>query len=200
MRSPYLGLEYQEKYFSWGIDVVTEAMGSSTVDPANFIAITPPQLLGSAAVCTIEKFGGRVESSVTDLGRLLCDARCLVLAPGIEIMLEACASGKVPNYIPAFNGSHIPQLMAYRHACVGSEICPSYADALREFEVNTNNLSELSMEIEKRNFHMLLQPNYKEEGIANLVNALSVREAIENRYPLGKHGASQVVDHALSLL
>lgn len=200
MRSPYLGIEYQEKYLSWGVDVVTEAMKASDVDPANFVAITPPQLLGSLAARAVENFGGRVESGVTDLGHLLRDARALVLAPGIEIMLEACAMGKVPHYIPAFNGSHIPQLMAYRQAGVGNEICPSYADALREFEANTDNLSKLSTEVEQRNFDMLLQPEYKAEGVANLVGALTVRETVANRYPLGKYGAAQVVDHALSMM
>jgi hypothetical protein len=200
MRSPYLGTEYQEKYLSWGVDVVSEAMKAAEVDPAKFVAITPPQLLGSMAVGPVERFGGRIESGVTDLGYLLRDARCLALAPGIEIMLEACAAGKVPYYIPAFNGSHIPQLMAYRQAGVGQEICPSYADALRDFEANTDNLSKLSQEVEQRNFNMLLRPEYKEEGIANLVGALTVRETMVNRYPLGKYGAEQVVNHALSML
>jgi|GEM_PF-6021556 hypothetical protein len=200
MRSPYLGLEYQERYLSWGVDVVTQAMRETDVDPANFVAITPPQLLGSLAARTVENFGGRVESSVTDLGHLLRDARALVLAPGIEIMLEACAMGKVPHYVPAFNGSHIPQLMAYRQAGVGKEICPSYADALRGFESNTDNLSKLSKEIEQRNFDMLLQPEYRAEGVANLVGALTVRETVTNRYPLGKYGAAQVVEHALAMM
>lgn len=200
MRSPYLGLEYQEKYLSWGVEVVSEAMRAADVDPANLVVITPPQLLGSMAVRAVESFGGRIESSVTDLGHLLSDARTLVLAPGIEIMLEACAMGRVPHYIPAFNGSHIPQLMAYRYAGVGKEICPSYADALREFEVTTNHLSGLSKEIEQRNFDLLLQPEYKNEGVANLVGSLIIRETIENRYPLGKHGAAQVVDHAITMM
>lgn len=200
MRSPYLGLEYQEKYFRWGIDVVMQAMENSGLAPSNFVAITPPQLLGSTAVQELKEFGGRVESSVTDLGHILRDARCLVLAPGIEIMLEACALGKVPHYIPAFNGSHIPQLMAYRKASIGHELCPSYADALRDFEAHTDNLSGLSKEIEKRNFDLLLQPEYRKEAIANLVAAIAMRETLTNRYPLGKDGASQVVQHTRLLL
>lgn len=200
MRSPYLGLEYQEKYLSWGVKVVSEAMQEADIDPANLVTITPPQLLGSTAVRAVHSFGGRIESSVTDLGHLLRDARCLVLAPGIEIMLESCAMGKVPHYIPAFNGSHIPQLMAYRQAGVGKEICPSYADALRDCEANTNHLSGLSKEIEQRNFNLLLKPRYKQEAIANIVGVLMVRERLENRYPLGKYGAAQVVDHAISML
>jgi len=200
MRSPYLGLDYQEKYLYWAVEVVSEAMKSGDVDPANFVAVVPPQLLGSFVVKNVMDFGGRVESGVTDLGHLLRDARCLALAPGIEIMLEACAMGKIPRYIPAFNGSHIPQLMAYRQAGVGKEICPTYADALREFEANTDNLSGLSKEIEKRNFNMLLQPEYKQEGIKSLMGALATRETNNNRYPLGKYGAAQVVDHALTML
>jgi hypothetical protein len=200
MRSPYLGLGYQEKYLQWGIDVVMEAMNTANIDPANFVVITPPQLLSSMAVNTVENFGGRIESGVTDLGHLLRDARTLVLAPGIEIMLEACAMGKVPHYIPAFNGSHIPQLMAYRQAGVGKEICPSYADALRELEATTGHLSSLSKEIEQRSFDLLLQPEYRQEGVTSLVRALSARETIADRYPLGKHGAAQVVDHALSMM
>lgn len=90
--------------------------------------------------------------------------------------------------------------MAYRQAGVGSEICPSYADALREFEATTDHLSGLSKEIEERNFDLLLQPEYKAEGVANLVGALTVRETVANRYPLGKHGAAQVVDHAISMM
>ncbi len=200
MRSPYLGLDYQEKYLQWGIDVATEAMDAADIDPANFVAITPPQLLGSLAVSNVENFGGRVESGVTDLGHLLRNARTLVLAPGIEIMLEACAMGKVPHYIPAFNGSHIPQLMAYRQAGVGNEICPSYADALREFEATTDHLSGLSKEIEQRNFDLLLQPEYRQEAVANLLGAFAAQETITDRYPLGKHGAAQVVNHAIAMM
>jgi hypothetical protein len=200
MRSPYLDLEYQGKYLSWGIEVVSEAMRTANVDPSNLVAITPPQLLGSLAARAVENLGGHLESSVTDLGHLLRDARCLVLAPGIEITLEACAMGKAPHYIPAFNGSHIPQLMAYRRAGVGKEICPSYADALRELETKTGHLSGLSKEVEQRNFDLLLQPEYKQEGVVNLVGALTVRETLADRYPLGKYGATQVVDHALSML
>jgi len=200
MRSPYLGLDYQEKYMLWGIDVVANAMHQANIQPNKFVSIIPPQLLGSAAVRAVIDFGGRVESSVTDLGHILRNARTLVLAPGIEIMLEACAAGKIPHYIPAFNGSHIPQLMAYRQSGIGNELCPSYADALREYESESDNLSSLSKEIEKRNFDLLLQPSLKEEAIANLVGALITKEFLTDRYPLGRFGSAQVVDHAVSMM
>ena len=200
MRSPYLGLDYQEKYMLWGIDVVANSMNAANINPNKFVAITPPQLLGSAAVRAVSDFGGRIESSVTDLGHILRNAQTLVLAPGIEIMLEACAAGKVTHYIPAFNGSHIPQLMAYRKAGVGNELCPSYADALHEYESETDNLSGLSKEIEKRNFDLLLEPNLKQEAITNLIGALTTKEFLADRYPLGKFGAAQVVDHAISMM
>ncbi len=200
MRSPYLGIDYQEKYMSWGVEVVTSAMKQAGIEPDKFVAITPPQLLGSLAVRAVRDFGGNIESSVTDLGPLLRDAHSVVVAPGIEIMLETCAAGKVPQYVPAFNGSHIPQLMAYRQAEVGRELCPSYADALRDFEVNTDNLSQLSMDVEERNFHLLLEPEYKREAIANLIGTLTARGLVLNRYPLGKYGAAQVVDHALNMV
>lgn len=200
MRSPYLGIEYQERYMRWGIDVVAESMKEASLYAANFVVVTPPQLLGSMAVMAVADAGGRIESSVTDLGHLLRDSRCLVLAPGIEIMLEACANGKVPHYVPAFNGSHIPQLMAYRQAGIGKELCPSYADTLRGLEAETDNLSRLSMEVEQQNFNALLQPEYRQEAVANLVSALALRETIADRYPLGKYGAAQVVDHAVEML
>lgn len=200
MRSPYLGLDYQEKYLSWSVDVVIEAMKTVDLDPANFVAIVPPQLLSSMTIGTVEGFGGRVESTLTDLGPLLRDARCLVAAPGIEIMLEACALGKAPHYLPAFNGSHIPQLIAYRQADIGKEICPSYTDALGGLETATGHLSELSKGVEQFNLNMLWRREFKEEGVANLVGALTTRRTIENRYPLGRHGAAQVVDHALSMM
>ncbi len=200
MRSPYLGIDYQEKYLAWGVEVVLKAMKESNLSTKNFVTIVPPQLIDSPTVRAIQDAGGRVESIVADMGRLLRDAYCLILAPGIEIMLEACALGKMPNYIPAFNGSHIPQLMAYRKASVGNEICPSYADALREYESKTDNLSGLSKEIERQNFELLLKPKYKLESVKNLVTALSKREQVEDRFPLGKYGAQQVVDHALKML
>ena len=93
MRSPYLGISYQEQYLEWGIDVVSEAMRNAELDLNNFVVITPPQLLDSKTVRRVEQIGGRIESSVTDLGHLLKGARCLVLAPGIEITLEACSMG-----------------------------------------------------------------------------------------------------------
>ncbi len=122
------------------------------------------------------------------------------MAPGIEIMLEACAMGLSPHYLPAFNGSHIPQLMAYRQANVGKELCPSYADELRKFELNTDNLSKLSIDIAKQNSKRLFTSRYKAEAIMNLTNALQQRSQPIEKYPLGTHGASQVVSHALALL
>ena len=197
MRSPYLGLDYQEKYLSWGVGVVSESMKATGIDPSNFVVITPPQLLGTTVVGEIKTFGGRVETCVTDLGYLLRDARCLVLAPGIEIMLEACSMGKIPHFIPAFNGSHIPQLMAYREARIGKEVCPSYADELRQLEVNTDNLSRLSVDVERRNFELLTMPAYQNEAISNLITFLKTKESLKNCYPLGKYGAKQVVNFVL---
>ena len=45
---------------------------------------------------------------------------------------------------------------AYRKASLGNELCPSYANALREYESETDNLSSLSRDIEKRNFNLLM--------------------------------------------
>ena len=90
--------------------------------------------------------------------------------------------------------------MAYRSAHIGKEICPSFADALKELEGNTDSLSGLSKEVEHRNFKLLLENKFKQESITNLVHILNANESIKNRYPLGKFGAAQVVDHAVSMM
>ncbi len=40
----------------------------------------------------------------------------------------------------------------------------------------------------------------KEEAIANLVGALITKEFLADRYPLGRFGSAQVVDHAVSMM
>jgi len=45
-----------------------------------------------------------------------------------------------------------------------------------------------------------LQPSLKKEAIINLASALLTKEFLANRYPLGRFGSAQVVDHAVSMM
>lgn len=200
LRSPYLDFNYQEKYFTWGVRVVIEALIESEGNLKDLIVIVPPQLVETDSVNQIRLLGGQVEISSSDLGVFLASARCLIVAPGIEIMLEACATGNIPYYLPAFNGSHIPQLMGYRLAGIGAEISPSHRKKIHDLEIHTNNLSKLSRDIEKRNVDILSEIKYKKEAVINLVEFLRRNNLINVRYPLGKSGTKQVVDYSLELL
>jgi len=200
MRSPVLTQEYQEAYLSWVTDTVTEAIRRADIDKDKLVAVIPPQLLSSAPTHKLALYGKIVPAGVNVIGGLLEKARCLVVAPGIETMLEACAMGLAPHYLPAYNGSHIPQLIAYRKAGVGDEICPSYAKEIQDFEAETDWLNKLTVDLSKKNLQSLSQPRFKEEAISNLTNILRDKEKLIPKYPLGKFGARQIVDIVESLI
>jgi len=199
MRSPYLGSVYQEKYLQWGLNVVVKAMDAAGIGHSDLVIITPPQMLSSATIDFARKLGSRIESSVDDVGSLIRDARCVVAAPGIGTMLEAHAMGKQPHFLPPFNGSHIAELTAYRQAGIGIELS-KFADRFRDLEGDTDHLSGLSMKVAGRCLELLAQRQPQEEAAACLASSLAMGCTVENRYPLGKHGAAQVVDHALSVM
>ena len=180
--------------------MVSEAIHSAHSKMSDLIIIAPPQLQTPAITDRITSLGSKIKFGVGDLGYFLRNSQCFITAPGIEATLESYASGKLPHYLPAFNGSHIPQLIAYRKEGIGRELCPSYANELRQIERTTDSLSTLSMAVEKSNIEKLTKLPYSREGIKNLVTALENAQEVQNRYPLGKDGAIQCVDIALSLL
>ncbi len=194
MRSPVLTQDYQEAYLSWVESVVSNSVALAGLEKRNIVAVIPPQMLNSRAVSRLREYGTVVEAGVNALGNLLKEARCLVVAPGIETMLEATALGLKPHYLPAYNGSHIPQLIAYRKAGVGDEICPSYSRELEELEKDTDWLNKLTMDVSQKNLESLSDPKYVDEATINLRDILAHNEAKAPRYPLGRNGSSQLVD------
>lgn len=194
LKSPHLPLQYQEQYFSWVISAIEKAMANASLDIKDFVAITPPQLLESDTVKRIRLMGATVESTVDDLGKIILSAKAFIIAPGIETMLESCAMGKIPLYLPAYIAPHIPQLIALRKAGVGKELCPSFNDEVMKFDAKGENMGKMSKDMLDYNSEKLYHAQYSSEIENNLTAFLKDPQINMNRYPLGKDGAQQVVE------
>lgn len=203
MRSPYLNQEYQEQYFLWSVDTVSQAILKAGLSMSDLIVITPPQLKNSSASRGVLEAGGIIDSGSSDLTSLIAQAKRLIIAPGIEITLEAYSLNQLPYFLPAFNGTHIPQLFAFKNSNIGKELCPSHLRQFDNFNKEGLLLSELSKKVQQKNSTDFLSASvYKNEAVLNLTNALiddTAKPPID-QFPLGRYGARQVVDHSLELL
>lgn len=193
LKSPHLPLQYQEQYLSWVVEAIKNAMVSSAIAIDKFTAITPPQLTDSDTANSLRDLGATVESAVDDLGKIILSAKAFIIAPGIETMLESCALGKIPLYLPAYIAPHVPQLIALRRAAVGKELCPSFNDEVMKFDAKGENMGKMSKDMLDYNSEKLYQRHYQQEIEATLTAFLKDPQQAPNRYPLGKDGASQVV-------
>lgn len=194
MRSPVLTEEYQQTYLSWIEAVLSAAIKRSPVGKQDLVAVIPLQMLESSATERIRSYSTVLGAGVDVLGSLLKKAHSLIVAPGIETMLEATALGLTPHFLPAYNGSHIPQLIAYRQAGIGDELSPSYAAELRDFEKDTDWLNKLTMDVAKKNLESLSDEKYKKEAVEKLIAILGRHEERLPTYPLGKEGSVQIVE------
>lgn len=194
LKSPHLPLQYQEQYLAWAVEAIKNAMAASDIAIDKFSAIIPPQLADSETANSLRELGATVESAVDDLGKIILSAKAFIIAPGIETMLESCALGKIPLYLPAYIAPHVPQLIALRKAGVGKELCPTFNDEVMKFDAKGENMGKLSKDMLDYNSEKLYQRRYQQEIEEILTAFLKNPQKAPNRYPLGKDGASQVVD------
>jgi hypothetical protein len=200
LKSPHLPLQYQEQYLSWVVTAIERAMESADMTIDKFTAIIPPQLADSVTANRLRELGATVESAVDDLAKIILSAKAFIIAPGIETMLESCALGKVPLYLPAYIAPHVPQLIALRKAGVGKELCPTFNDEVMKFDAKGENMGKMSKDMLDYNSDKLYQEHYQREIEENLTEFLKYPQRQVNRYPLGKDGANQVVDIMIGLL
>lgn len=200
LKSPHLPLQYQEHYLAWVTEAIENAMRNVGIDITKLTAIIPPQLVYSATSKKIREMGASVESAVDDLGKIILSAKAFIIAPGIETMLEACAMGRTPLYLPAYIAPHIPQLMALRQAGVGKELSPSFNDEVMKFDVKGENMGKMSKGMLDYNSEKLYQERYQKEIEVILSEFLKNPRENLDRYPLGKDGAYHVVDLVTPLL
>jgi hypothetical protein len=169
-------------------------MASSDIAIDKFTAIIPPQLADSNTANSLRDLGATVESAVDDLGKIILSAKAFIIAPGIETMLESCALGKIPLYLPAYIAPHVPQLIALRKASVGKELCPTFNDEVMKFDAKGENMGKMSKDMLDYNSEKLYQRHFQQGIEETLIAFLKNPQKAPDRYPLGKDGASQVVD------
>lgn len=197
LRSPYLGDEYGKSYYGWCKNVLFAAVrrvkGWSCND---LVFILPPQLNDNKILKELDAMGVKYVINCSDTSKHLMTATHAFISPGIETTLESLAAGIMPIFTPAFNGSHIPQLMADRFAKIGKELSGIFNEGTKKFEGGTNHLSGLSVEVEKYTMKMLTNDKVFTEAVNSMIGYLNDTPTVDNRFPLGKDGASDIVNYA----
>ena len=155
----------------------------------------PPQLNREDVLNQLDELNIKYLINCSNTAEFFLSATHAFISPGIETTLESLASGINPLFTPAFNGSHIPQLIADRLANVGIELSKTFNDGTRYFESGTNHLSGLSMMVEEYTMSALSDSLIFEEAVRTMTNYLINSHDVKNRFPLGKDGAKEIVDY-----
>lgn len=200
LRSPYLGDEYGNAYYRWSMNLIISAMERNCIPIELLNVILPPQIATNENVKYLQNKHISFYVSVNDTADLMLSATHCFIAPGIETTLEAIASGIRPCFMPAFNGSHIPQLIAFRQAAVGKELSSIFNYGTQRFEKYTDNLSKLSLEVEKYTLEKLKDTKVFEEALESISSYLNDNQFLEERFPLGYDGANQIVDYTMGMM
>lgn len=195
LRSPYLGDEYGKAYYNWCLRVILESAKRADWNYSDLVFILPPQLNEESILKQLEGWGIKYLINCTNTSEYFLPATHAFISPGIETTLESLASGINPLFTPAFNGSHIPQLIADRMANIGIELSRKFNDGAKRFETGTNHLSGLSMEVEKYTMDSLSDEQIFAEAVATMTQYLANNQTAEKRFPLGKDGAREIVDY-----
>lgn len=193
LKSPHLPIEYQEEYFFWISNAILQTLSNLKINFKNFITIVPPQLIDLETANYLRKNNVNVVSAVSNLSKYISQAKAFIIAPGIETMLESLALGKLPLYLPAYIAPHIPQLVAFRNANIGIELCPTFNDEVFKTK-STKDMSSISKEMLNFNSKNLYVQKYQTEIINNLTKFLINPVKINDRFPLGYNGAEQIVE------
>lgn len=195
LRSPYLGDEYGRAYYNWCLSVILESANRAEWDYGDFVFILPPQLNSEDILEQLKKIGIKYLINCSNIAEFFLSATHAFISPGIETTLESLASGINPLFTLAFNGSHIPQLIADRIANVGVELSKTFNKGTKQFESGTNHLSGLSMKVEEYTMKSLGDKQIFEEAVETMTRYLTTNHDVKNRFPLGKDGAKEVVDY-----
>lgn len=194
LRSPYLGDKYGKKYFDWCTKVIFSAAKKVGWQPNQIHFLVPPQL--GDTIENLKNAGIHAYTSIPDTATLMLKSSHAIISPGIETTLEALAAGINPLFTPAFNGSHVPQLIANREAGIGQEFSQTFSRGLQKFEGGTNNLSALSQKVEEYTLAALSDNNIFLEAVDSTTKYLSQDQQTSERFPLGKNGAKEFADIA----
>lgn len=195
LRSPYLGDEYGKAYYDWCLAVILKSAACAKWSHSDFVFILPPQLNREDVLNQLDELNIKYLINCSNTAEFFLSATHAFISPGIETTLESLASGINPLFTPAFNGSHIPQLIADRLANVGIELSKTFNDGTRYFESGTNHLSGLSMMVEEYTMSALSDSLIFEEAVRTMTNYLINSHDVKNRFPLGKDGAKEIVDY-----
>ena len=195
LRSPYLGDDYGKAYYYWCLNVIKTAAEKADWQLSELIFILPPQLNQPEILDELQNYGIRYLVNCSDTSKIFLESSHAFISPGIETTLESLAAGINPLFTPAFNGSHIPQLIADRDANIGIELSQTFDHGLTKFESGTDNLSKLSQEVEKYTMQMLDDPKVFQEAVSTATKYLRSNPASQDRYPLGGNGAAEIADY-----
>ncbi len=195
LRSPYLGDAYGKAYYDWCVSIIKEAADRSGWSYNEFVFILPPQLNRADVLSNLAKDGIKFLLNCSNTAEYFLPATHAFISPGIETTLETLASGINPLFTPAFNGSHIPQLIADRLAHIGVELSNTFNTGARQFETGTNHLSGLSMQVEEYTMSKLNNKQIFDEAVCSATKYLQSSPQTQERFPLGKNGAKEIVDH-----
>lgn len=195
LRSPYLGDEYGLLYYKWCKKVLLSAAEKTKWSLRSLTFVLPPQLNVKSVISELEKDGIRFLIGCSDTSQYLMSATHAFISPGIETTLESLASGINPMFTPAFNGSHIPQLLADRSAKIGKELSRTFNLGAKRFEKKTSHLSGLSMAVERYTMDKLSDSKVFSEAVDSMARYLSSSQKVRKRFPLGKTGAKDIADY-----
>ena len=195
LRSPYLGDTYGRAYYDWCLAVIIESAKRAGWEHNDFIFILPPQLNKEDVLAELDSLGIKYLINCTNTAEYFLPATHAFISPGIETTLESLASGINPLFTPAFNGSHIPQLIADRMPNVGIELSKTFNRGAEQFEAGTNHLSGLSMKVEEYTMKSLKNAQIFDEAVNTMSKYLIDDHEVKNRFPLGKDGASEIANY-----
>lgn len=200
LRSPYLGDKYGRAYFDWCLAVIKESVELAGWKYNDFVFILPPQLEEKRILKQLDNLGVKYLINCSNTANYFLSATHVFISPGIETTLESLASGVNPLFTPAFNGSHIPQLIADRMSNVGVELSKTFNSGLKQFESGTDHLSGLSMLVEEYTMSSLNNDVAFKEAVESMVQYLKTSHEVKNRFPLGKNGAKEICDYIKKFL
>ncbi len=195
LRSPYLGDIYGRAYYDWCFAVILESAKRAGWKYNDFVFILPPQLNKEDILTELNSLGIKYLINCTNTAEYFLSATHTFISPGVETTLESLASGINPLFTPAFNGSHIPQLIADRMSNIGIELSETFNRGAEQFEVGTDHLSGLSMKVEEYTMEALKNAQIFNEAVNTMSKYLIDDHEVKNRFPLGKDGASEIANY-----
>lgn len=199
--SPYLSDAYRHLYVEWIMTGFIDAARTAKFDVTSSILVLPDVEISTPSMRLFARQGGTIVSDFAKLPDLLRRAGHAVIAPGIEISLESAAVGRLPLFLPAFNGSHVAQVPTLIELEFGAAAVPTHVDEIESRCKPEQNLRATTASVQAFNSQHLSVPRYREEFHNSLVAELSTKpKQLRPRYPLGWDGAGQAITLIRGLL